>query len=97
LCPLKRGKTISINGEFVKLGELGRIVESLAYALGDEFYWEYDSFNKLVTQYMSMFIYSDIETFSQQREDREKFEDGIARKAAKLHNILNQKILSIRG
>jgi hypothetical protein len=84
--------TFDENNRFAHLGEQNLIDEKIAYSLGDEFYAEYKEF---ISKFEENLRYAaNSATFS--LEDADELHSILLKSSAKLHNILRDKLLSVR-
>lgn len=81
---------IADEGDFYKLVHVNLIAEKLAYSLGDSFYSEYKNYISIVKDFFALML-------SPFNSDEEKnLTVKIASSAAKLHSMMNDKLISIR-
>jgi len=73
-------------------GESDMIAEKLAFTLGDEFHSDYRKFCDLCAEYWSRMLNSSY--YSKEDQDIAFF--NAAGSAAKLHNLMNEKLISLR-
>lgn len=84
----------SVDGRPSQLAEESMIADKLAYALGEDFHSAYDSFNNLSSEYMEMYTYYNSESYSP--EYVKELYERVTNSAAKLHNLMNEKLISLR-
>ena len=80
------------NKKVAQLNESKPIAEKLAYSLGDEFHVEYENFRLELQNYLQYHLHSPIFKFDEVLD----LEARVSKSAAKLHNILREKLISIR-
>ena len=79
------------NGKLVQEGEREMIADKVASAIGEHFYSEFRKFNDLCLEFWRMSLNS---PFSHEKALKGRLE--LSAQAAKLHNMLNEKLISLR-
>ena len=88
-----RQEFFSIDGSYYRLGESVLIGDKLARTFGEDIYGEYELFSNLATEYVSIYLYEDV-TLSGSKCSELK--SRAVASAAELHNMLKDKLISIR-
>jgi len=83
------------NSRLYKLGELGSVAEKLACSMGNEFYLEYSKFSDLLNKYWESLLNDPNYWKDKGKKGLADF-SAIVSGAAKLQNMLEEKLISIR-
>ena len=84
----------AVDSKFHKLGEMDAVSDKIAHSLGDEFYSKYDSFIIMAFGYTEIYTDFDRETWT--KDECKVIRNSVIEDAGILHNMLNEKLISIR-
>jgi hypothetical protein len=90
----KQMKDVAVdeNGRVYLLAESSANSEKMAISFGDEFYKEFNKYSDATTAYMQFYVNSP--TFTM--EEVKRIDLDVLKSAAMLHNMLKEKLISIR-